>query len=79
MAYIVKRPINLNGKRRLVGEIIQDAEITQGAIIRTGWVAKVDEDSMAMNAPEVGVEETSAPAPKKKSRKKGKTEDGGEA
>lgn len=79
MAYIVKRPINLNGKRRLVGEIIQDAEIKQGAIIRTGWVAKVDEDSVAMNVPEEGQEKTPALEPKKKSRKKGKTEDGGEA
>jgi len=81
MAYIVKRPINLNGKRRLIGEIIQDDEITQGAIIRTGMVKKIEEteEPLAMNAPEVGQEETPALQPKKKSRKKAKTEDGGDA
>ena len=81
MAYIVKRPINLNGKRRLIGEIIQDDEITQGAIIRTGMVKKIveTEEPLAMDAPEVGQEETPAPQPRKKSRKKAKTEDGGDA
>ena len=79
MAYIVKRPINLNGKRRLIGEIIQDDEITQGAIIRTGMVKKIEEEPLGMNAPEVGQEETPAPQPKRKSRKKVKTEDGGDA
>ena len=79
MAYIVKRPINLNGKRRLIGEIIQDDEITQGAIIRTGMVKKIveTEEPLAMNAPEVRQEETPAHQPKK-SRKKAKTEDGGD-
>ena len=79
MAYIVKRPINLNGKRRLIGEIIQDDEITQGAIIRTGMVKKIEEEPLGMNAPEVGQEEAPAPQPKKKNRKKAKTEDGGAA
>ena len=78
MAYIVKRPINLNGKRRLIGEIIQDDEIANGAIIRTGWVKKIN-SSLAMNAPEVGQEETPTDQPRRRSRKKTKTEDGGEA
>ena len=87
MAYIVKRPITLNGKRRLIGETIQDDEITQGAIIRMKWVEKVKdpkkpenpEETVAMNAPIGGQEETPAQQPRKKSRKKAKTEDGGEA
>ena len=84
MAYIVKRPITLNGKRRLIGEIVQDDEITQSAIIRMKWVEKVKEtfepdENVAMNAPIGGQEEAPAQQPRKKSRKKAKTEDGGEA
>ena len=84
MAYIVKRPITLNGKRRLIGEIVRDDEITQSAIIRMKWVEKVKEtiepdENVAMNAPIGGQEEAPAQQPRKKSRKKAKTEDGGEA
>ena len=88
MAYIVKRPINLNGKRRLIGEIIQDDELTQGALIRTGRVAKLKEpgeaketktEPVAMNAPIIGQEKAPAPQPRRKSRRKAKTEDGGDA
>ena len=84
MAYIVKRPITLNGKRRLIGEIVQDDEITQSAIIRMKWVEKVKEtnkpdETLAMNAPIGGQESAPAPRPRKKSRKKAATEDGGEA
>lgn len=118
MAYIVKRPINLNGKRRLIGEILQDEEITQSVLIRTGRVQKVEvaietamndpevaeeemhttgdeaqtevtevaeeetntvEEKTPVNETEAGQEEAPAPQPRKKSRKKAKTEDGGDA
>lgn len=99
MAYIVKRPINLNGKRRLIGEILQDEEITQSVLIRTGRVQKVEvaietamndpgvaeeetntvEEKTPVNETEAGQEEAPATQPRKKSRKKAKTEDGGDA
>ena len=40
--YVVKKPLNIGGKRRVIGEILKDEEITNAAIIRSGMVAKID-------------------------------------
>lgn len=77
MAYIVKRPINLNGKRRLIGEIIQDSEIKNGSVIHLGWVEKLKPQST--DGVEVHPEEVPSTQPARKNRKKVKPEDGGEA
>lgn len=82
MAYIVKRPINLNGKRRLIGEIVQDSEIKNGSVIHLGWVEKLkpqSTDGEEAQPEEVQPEEVPATQPARKNRKKAKPEDGGEA
>ena len=92
MAYIVKRPINLNGKRRLIGEIVQDSEIKNGSVIHLGWVEKLKPQSTdgeevqpeeaqpeEVQPEEAQPEEVPATQPARKNRKKAKPEDGGEA
>ena len=82
MAYIVKRPINLNGKRRLIGEIVQDSEIKNGSVIHLGWVEKLkpqSTDGEEVQPEEAQPEEVPATQPARKNRKKAKPEDGGEA
>ncbi len=41
MAYVVKKPLNMGGRRRLIGEILKDDEVG-GTLIRAGYVAKID-------------------------------------
>lgn len=42
MAYVVKKPLDIGGKRRLIGEILSDQEVSGGAVIRSGYVARVN-------------------------------------
>lgn len=42
MAYVVKKPLDIGGRRRAIGEILRDDEVVSGSVIRSGYVAKVD-------------------------------------
>lgn len=40
--YVVKKPIDIGGKRRIIGEVLQDKEVVSPTLIRSGYVAKID-------------------------------------
>lgn len=40
--YVVKRPINIGGRRRIIGEMLRDDEVVSAALVRSGYVAKID-------------------------------------
>lgn len=42
MAYVVKKPLNIGGRRREIGNILRDEEVASGSVIRSGYVAKID-------------------------------------
>ncbi len=42
MAYVVKKPLDIGGRRRAIGEILRDDEVASGSVIRSGYVAKID-------------------------------------
>ena len=42
MAYVVKKPLDIGGRRRAIGEILRDDEVRGGSLIRSGYVAKID-------------------------------------
>lgn len=46
--YVVKKPLNLGGKRRIVGETLRDDEVTSPALVRSGYVAKIDSGLLDM-------------------------------
>lgn len=39
--YVVKKPIYIGGRLRAAGELLQDAEVTSGTLVRGGYVVKV--------------------------------------
>ena len=40
--YVVKKPVNIGGKRRAIGELVNLDEVKSGTLIRCGYVAKID-------------------------------------
>lgn len=40
--YVVKKPLTLGGKRRIVGETLRDDEVVSVTLVRSGYVAKID-------------------------------------
>lgn len=44
MAYVVKKPLDIGGRRRVIGEILRDDEVMGGSVIRSGYVAKIESD-----------------------------------
>jgi len=46
--YVVKKPLNLGGKRRIVGETLRDDEVVSAALVRSGYVAKIDSGLLNM-------------------------------
>ena len=63
MAYVVKKPLDIGGRRRAIGEILRDDEVRGGSVIRSGYVAKIDSelvdiaaasDSLAKGVPNRG-------------------------
>ena len=39
MAYVVKKPLNIAGRRREIGEVLTDDEVQGASVIRSGLVA----------------------------------------
>lgn len=42
MAFVVKKPLEIGGKRRAIGELLRDDEVVSPAIIRSGYIAKIE-------------------------------------
>ncbi len=42
MAYVVKKPLDIGGRRRAIGEILRNDEVASASLIRSGFIAKVD-------------------------------------
>lgn len=40
--YVVKKPLNLGGKRRVIGETLRDDEVVSASLVRSGYVARID-------------------------------------
>lgn len=40
--YVVKKPVRLGGRRRIAGEMLRDDEVVSAALVRSGYVAKID-------------------------------------
>lgn len=40
--YVVKLPLNIGGKRRRIGELIDDSEVTSKELVSSGYLVKVD-------------------------------------
>ncbi len=40
--YVVKLPLNIGGKRRLIGELLDDSEVTSKELITSGYLVEVD-------------------------------------
>jgi len=51
MAYVVKKPLNIAGCRREIGEILGDDEVQSASVIRSGLVAYIPDDGSVV-APE---------------------------
>lgn len=45
MAYVVKKPLNIAGRRREIGEILQDDEVRSASVIRSKLVAHIAEEA----------------------------------
>ncbi len=42
MAYVVKKPLNIGGRRRAIGEILRNDEVASAAAMRSGYIARID-------------------------------------
>ena len=47
MAYVVKKPLNIAGRRREIGEVLGADEVRSASVIRSGLVAYIPDDSSA--------------------------------
>ena len=45
MAYVVKKPLNIAGRRREIGEVLQDDEVRSASVIRSGRVAYIGSEN----------------------------------
>lgn len=60
--YVVKKPLNIGGRRRAVGELLSDDEVKGGSIVRSGYVAQIDSGLLDIAGETVLSQEASAGA-----------------
>lgn len=41
MAYVVKRPLNIAGRRRLIGEVLRDDEVLSASVIQSDYISHI--------------------------------------
>ena len=60
MAYVVKKPLNIGGRRRVAGEVLQDDEVKSASVIRSGYVVKIDSGLIDVAEPALSAKEGSS-------------------
>ena len=60
MAYVVKKPLSIGGRRRVAGEVLQDDEVKSASVIRSGYVVKIDSGLIDVAEPALSAKEGSA-------------------
>ena len=60
MAYVVKKPLSIGGRRRVAGEVLQDDEVKSASVIRSGYVAKIDSGLIDVAEPALSAKEGSS-------------------
>lgn len=60
MAYVVKKPLSIGGRRRVAGEVLQDDEVKSASVIRSGYVVKIDSGLIDVAEPALSAKEGSS-------------------
>lgn len=60
MAYVVKKPLSIGGRRRVAGEVLQDDEVKSASVIRSGYVVKIDSGRIDVAEPALSAKEGSS-------------------
>ena len=60
MAYVVKKPLSIGGRRRVAGEVLQDDEVKSASVIRSGYVVKIDSRLIDVAEPALSAKEGSS-------------------
>lgn len=60
MAYVVKKPLSIGGRRRVAGEVLQDDEVKSASVIRSGYVVKIDSGLIDVDEPALSAKEGSS-------------------